>query len=843
MSTTNESGAEESGAATPEPGALGAPPRGAVRPHRFLWLYVLPLIALLVAAVLPLIRGTETLYLRDVLNAHLEMKWAQAIALRHGSFPLIDTWRAGGQPLAGNPNAVPFYPTNLLYLAGSSIFWAFNAHFWIHLLAAPFAFFWFARRCGLGREAAWAAAACYTLSGFFLSHLSFYNLIAGATLAPAFAAACLSMTTPGPRTRWTMPPIVAILWALLLLGGEPLLALLGALLAAAALAMFWRPVPPARRGPTLALLAAAGIAGSLLALPQIVEFLRILPFSHRGYWGYNALLASVASWDPRQMGEWFLPLVFGRVDILGPGSFWGDPYFTDTPPLYLSLYPGLLSLSLVAISGWRRAAHPALRRFAWSLAAVGIFFSLGRFNPLLSLLANGIDALAGLHPALAFLHHLSGGSLVRYPVKLWLPVAVGGALLCGLGFDRLLRTDSAEIDPWRRLRLALVALGGLYLIACVFLSARAPAALALLRRIIPSHLGPGFVANERARWTGLCLLSLVVVAALLVCTAKSVRPPGQAATAGGLLLIVHAIAQLLLLHPLYPTDAVMPYRVPPPALASLPLNERVVNPDLRSLFGRSRLASGRFPDHRSLWLERRAFYELYPASGPLWRRHFELSESPEGLDSFLTYVGEEKLKRANNDERFRLLAAWGVGRLIIDRPLVPPPAGAQLIARIPDFGQELAVYAVTQRAPEAALARRAFYAPSVNDSTPILTRPDFVPGEDVVVPGSGPPRALGGGTVRVLSRGPEQIELDAAVDNGGSILVVQRAILLWEATIDGQPAAVIAANLHRVGVAVPAGRHRIRLYVDHAPLHRSLWGALVGLLALPVLAIAGRRAA
>src|SRR4051812_10404818 len=80
-----------------------------------------------------------------------------------------------------------------------------------------------ARTLSLRREAAWAGAVCYTLSGYFLSHLSFYNLIAGATLAPAFVAACLTLLVR-ERRRWALPA-VALLWGLLLLGGDPLKAL------------------------------------------------------------------------------------------------------------------------------------------------------------------------------------------------------------------------------------------------------------------------------------------------------------------------------------------------------------------------------------------------------------------------------------------------------------------------------------------------------------------------------------------------------------------------------------------------------------------------------------------
>jgi hypothetical protein len=846
MSMVTESAADGGAGSSPTtsvPNEVQPAAPAPVSRRLYRWLYVIPLLILLFWISLPLVRGTETLVMRDVLNAHLEMKWAQAIAMRHGTFPLIDPWRAGGQPLAGNPNAVPFYPTNLLFLAGTSIFWAFNAHFWIHLLLAPFAFAWLGRRCGLGREAAWAAAACYTLSGFYLSHLSFYNLIAGATVAPAFAAACIALGDANARRRWLIPPAVALLWALLLLGGDPLLAVLALVLALATAWVFW---PRQGRGGHLLLLLVCGIVGTGLASPQIVEFWRILPLSFRGYWGYTSLLASVASWDPRQIAEWFLPTLFGRLDVIGPGSFWGKPYFTDTPPYYVSLYPGLLTLALVAVSGVRReAAAPRLRRYAWCAIGCGLFLALGRFNPLLTWAGRAIEAIAGLHPSLSALRRLSGGSLVRYPVKFWLPVAVGAALLCGLGFERLLRDDESTASPraWAGLRLGFTALGGLLLAMWAFLTFRVPQATSFLHAIIPDHYTLLFVNNERLRWAGLCIFSLIAVAALWLCTSQSLRQHGHQPTAAGLLLVVHAVAQLLLLRSVYPMDSVVPYRVPPPVLAALPEEEHVINPDLRSLFGESRLASGRFPDRRSIWLERRAFYELYPPSAPLWRRHFELTESPEGLDSFLTRVAEEKIKRATNEDRVRLLAAWGVGRLILDRPLNPPASGAQLIARFPDFGQALYVYSIPRRAPEIALARRVFYAPSVNDSTPFLTRPDFVPGNDVVIPGSGAPRPLGGGTVRVLQRGPERIDLDTVVGDGGSILVLQRALLLFQATIDGAPAPLVAANLQHMGLVLPAGHHRVRLFIDRRDLHAAAWVALAAFLLLPLLALLARRPA
>ena len=824
-------------------------------PRAVLLGYALPLLGLLLLLVAaPLVRGTGTLYLRDVLNTHFAMKQTQAEALRSGYFPLIDPYRAGGQPLAGNPNAVPFYPDNLLYL-GSSTFWAFNAHFWLHLLLAPLAFCWMARAWGLRREAAWAAAACWTLSGFYLSHMSFYNLIAGVTLAPALVAACLRFM----QGRRGMAPVIAVLWALLLLGGDPLMALLAAVLAGVA-ALTPSPSPSRTPGPpgeggaasecsspseasnsgdgaetdgenlgrsaspspggpgvrlgegigVRVLLAAAFAVGILLALPQLVEFQRILPLSFRGHRGYSAEAATIASWDPRQIAEWLIPFVFGRPDLIGAGSFWGSRFFTGFPPYYLSLYPGLLTLALFAASGRPRGRAAW---WAWGSILVGLFLSLGRFNPIAE-----------------WLFSLPGRGSLRYPVKFWLPVAMGAALLCGIGFERLL---SGDLRARRRFALTLLILtlllGGLW----VFLTFNPGTAAAWMSGFVP----PDHVANERVRWAGLCLFSLVVLAVLAVLFRVSQRRP---LLGGGLLLAFHAVVQLLLLRPLYPTDSVVPYLLPPPpALEHVPRGVPVVNADFNYLFGPSTLKQGNFPDPGMHWMERRAFYELYPFTGSMRGRRYELNSSAEGLDTFLARMAEGAVKGSKDDDgkRVRLLAAWGVQRLLMNHPIDQPRA--RVIAQIPSFGKTLYIYEIVDHAPLAFLARRVIHAPHLNSAYKTLSGAGFRR-FDVVIPGEGSPFRRSGGRVRMLKEAPERMELEVEAGLGGGLLVVQRSTHLWEAEIDGDPVEIVPANLYRIGLEVPAGRHRVVFSIDRVPLVRSSWGVVVGLALLPILWLIAR---
>ncbi|HEX6902016.1 MAG TPA: hypothetical protein VF789_20025 [Thermoanaerobaculia bacterium] len=792
-----------------------APPEETPRAWRTHLLYAGPLLLLLVLAMLPLLRGTETLILRDVLNSHLPMKWSQAEAMRNGVFPLIDPYRAGGQPLAGNLNASPFYPDNLLYLVGST-FWAFNARFWLHLLLAPFAFFWMARSWGLGREASWAAAVCWTASGFYFSHLNFFNLMPGVTLAPALIAACLDFLRL-ERRRARLAPVIALLWTLLVLGGDPLFALLAALMAGAALVLNLRERAAGTGWKALVLLAAAFACGTLIALPQIVEFLRVLPVSIRGYRGYGPTSVTTSSWDPRQAAEWLLPLLFGRPDSIGNGALWGNKFFTGVPPYYFSLYPGFLCFALLAAAG-----RPRGRAFGWALGwiAFGVFFSLGRFNPVAEWL-------------------FTRQSSFRYPIKLWLPVAVGAALLCGVGFERL---RNGEEGARRRFHWTLLILALAGAVFWAFLSFAPGTAEAWLSYFIPRKAP--FIANERLRWAGLTLISLGVLASLGIALRISRR---SWAVGGALLVAIHAGSQLWLLRPLYPMDAVQPYLIPSPALAWVPADALVVNPDYNYLFGPSSLRQGRFPEPTMAWLERRSFFELYPLTGPVWGRRYDLNTAPEGLDTYLTRRAQIEVTRAADPERFRLLAAWGVGRVVMNHAPKEVPPQVRLLAKVPSFGRELFIYEVTNRSPEVFLARRVFREPrDLRQAYRRLKDPGFDPRTDAVVMGESEDekpslRTTGGGTARVFRRGPEILEIETAAGPGGALLVVQRANLLFQAQIDGRPARVLTANAHHVGVGVPEGRHRVRLSVDRRPLYRSAIAALIGVLLLPGLAWWGGR--
>ncbi|HLF57734.1 MAG TPA: hypothetical protein VI942_12905, partial [Thermoanaerobaculia bacterium] len=180
------------------------------------------------AAALPFAAGERTLVQRDVFATHLPYKAFGAGELAQGRIPALNPTWGLGQPFRGNPNALPFYPGNLLYLVLP--FWsAFNLHYFLHWLLAFLGLRQLARELGQREEAAVLAGLAYAGSGYVVTLLTFYNLLAVAAWTP-FALAGLAR---GGR-RGTI--VAGLAGGLAILGGEPITA---ALAAPIAIAVAW----------------------------------------------------------------------------------------------------------------------------------------------------------------------------------------------------------------------------------------------------------------------------------------------------------------------------------------------------------------------------------------------------------------------------------------------------------------------------------------------------------------------------------------------------------------------------------------------------------------------------
>ncbi len=759
--------------------------------------FVAPALVAITFVAAPLVLGSRTLILRDVLNTHYGLRVSLGEAVRAGELPIIDPLRAGGQPLAGNPNAVPFYPTNLLLLVGTTL-WQLNVHFVVHWLVAFAGAFWLGRTWGFGREGAGGVAAAYALSGYWLSQMNLFNAVAPVALAPALWAALIELGEARHRRRASVA--LGGLWGLALLGGEPIVALValgsGLVLAAGR---------HGRRLPWLPLLAAL-VCGTLLAAPQIVESARILGESYRSFQGYGEARSGVR--DPRAIADLLIPLFFGRPDLDG---LWGQSLFGGFPPLYFSLFPGLVAVAL-AISAGRPRSRLSRVTLAFSLAGFVLTFSGGTL----------LDQLLGALP---------GGALFRFPEKLFLFAALGFALAVGAGVERIV--GDGDTRPFARAAgfLLLPGLG-----AWLGFGVVGDSAGDAVRALFGATLDTGTYAAERLRWAGLSMFVVVALALALWAALVFRRRP---AVAAALLLALHAVSQMFLLAPLLATDESGVYLREPALSAHVPRAAVLAHGGVHDLFGSgyATVRPGELPDRRYFHLERRAHDELYGFAALADGRKGELFVSPEGLDHFVTQALTLGMSGFDDPRRIAVLRAIGVERLILHRPLSPPGAGgAEQVAESIASGRTIRVFALPAPLPAATLAGEVRFAPHVNAALAEVGMGGFDPSATAIVAGSGSARSGPRGTTRTILDTREAVELEVDSERGGFLVLRRSYLPIWSAVIDGRPAPTVVAQITRLAVEVPPGRHRVRFSISRAPLRAAVVLSLLGLLGLLGLA-------
>ena len=78
-----------------------------------------------------------------------------------------------------------------------------------------------------------------------------------------------------------------------------------------------------------------------------------------------------------------------------------------------------------------------------------------------------------------------------------------------------------------------------------------------------------------------------------------------------------------------------------------------------------------------------------------------------------------------------------------------------------------------------------------------------------------------------------EIQVEASAPGA---LVIQRAFLpLYRATVDGENAPIVAANVHRLGIELSEGEHTVEVWVDRRPFRVSSGIALIGVVLLLAL--------
>jgi hypothetical protein len=356
--------------------------------------------------------------------------WAEATrAIRTGRLPLWNPYLFMGAPFLANSQVGVFYPLNwplwLLLPAHQSVHLTIVLHL---CLAALNGYLWGRTSLRLGRVGAWTVGATFALGGYLGAQVEHVNQLQGLAWLPLMLMLYDRNSIPNPksqipnlqslisRPKATFAALAAVV-GLVLLAGHTQTAFislvglaaygLGPALLSGLRRREWRPL--AQRAVLLAAVVGLGVA---LAAVQLVPTWELSRRSVRaGGLPFNERVSFSLS-----------PLYLARA--LLPG------FAEPVPPEHIEhvAYIGVAGLALVAIAILN--PHSPLSNLhspfstlhsPISLLSLGLFLSLGLYNPLYLLLARFVPGFAHF----------------RVPAR-WLALyAAGVAALAGWGADAL----------------------------------------------------------------------------------------------------------------------------------------------------------------------------------------------------------------------------------------------------------------------------------------------------------------------------------------------------------------------------------------------------------------------
>ncbi|HEV2245260.1 MAG TPA: hypothetical protein VGW37_01290 [Terriglobia bacterium] len=769
---------------------------------------------------------SQMLFYRDILNQSYPLAHLIHEICRSGSLPYWNPYLNFGQPILEDPNALFFYPTTLLTVL-LPVRLAFQLHFVLHFMLAAAGTYCLARHWRQTHLSAFFAALFFVFSGPVLSLGSFYNEVACAAWIP-WALLAVDRAIAGRSIRsWLLLTLVFLMQ---FLAGEPftLLATFGLCFAYGLFqaGFFRRPLARANLRVLAAFVCTGGLMMALAAVqlfPATVLLRRSLrgaigfPFSQNTYWSLHPLqlIGTFVAGFPDPM--------FTATSLWTPVlNFDNKPYF---PSLFLGFVPLFLAFIGFALGRDRR------RRFAGWAALVFLLLAFGRFTPLYRL------ALAAL-PIL---------KLVRFPIKLLVPVTLPVALLAGWGIDVMRRPG-----PFRSRKAAGVLAVLVITAAEAWLvwgaSWLAPhwvelaAGWALGHAITAMGIHPlaayGRTAVDGAaryflnmlRWQAPGIAGLTLGAALWF---AGLKQGGRRVRLGLPLALAVGAGQLVLVNysanPTVPADF---YAYRPPVLrhfAPSPMPYRYCD-----IFGGSALAAVSTDAlKQSLDFSSVPAVRNLDAPAPaafrerLLLEHGGMLEGAEGISNvdpewsfpvplyrFWVFALH---KTASPAQTLCLMGRSNVRYEILGRPGNYETAHG--VARV-ENGTPFPSYLYENQCflPRAFVASRAAYSADPDETLARLVDPGFDARRTVLLASKkgvesssvadGP-----AGQVESFERQTNSVTLQVELSQPGYVVLLDRFDPNWHATVDGQEMPILRANLLFRAVRASAGRHTVRFYV------------------------------
>jgi hypothetical protein len=716
---------------------------------------------------------------RDNGRMHAPVKRWLADELRSGHLPQWNPYYGLGTPTVAGAVDQAQHPFNLLLLV-----FPFEVAFklWTLLsyaLAAAGGWFW-ARTLSCSPAAALVAGLGFALSGSLVSASDNLTYLSAAAALPWVLGAAQAWVRRGGAGRLALLGAASGLCAA---AGDPQgwgFAVL--LVPLQALALADRGARPAalRRG--LGAATAAVVAAAPFVLPVVLwlpESSRALPLTDRERLGWNLL--------PWRLAELAVPHLLRYPQ----GGFESPLYraYAQDPaghiPWAQSIYAGasVAALALLGAARDRRARWLLLGALAFGWMAMGPRAGFGQ-------LAAHLPVLGGFR----FWEKLAVWT------GLFLPLAAAFGLDALGGGDRSARRLARGASAAAAVFLALLALLHLFPESAQALLAPRTGQVAPAR-LLAQNLSEGL------------LHAAVLLLALALLGAAVER--GRVARAGALALVV-VLADLLGAnvrgYVLSPPEILRPRSPVGEFLAGQPGQQRLVTP--------FKMNVGRWPElteQENAWLW--GGHTLDPSFNMPWH-----VANFHGYSGILTRRFKQLAVRAG-DRVLPMAGLWGFGWVVVPGGLgnapasgLPPPWDVAL--EVPSL--PVLLLRVPHR-PRAYLAGELASA-GTDAALEFALDPRSPGGAGTVLEGPVPPDYVPpAGTARVAADRGERVEVEVVADRRALLVLNDAFAPGWTATVDGRPAAILAANYLARGVWVEAGAHRVA-FAYRTPGLREGWG-------------------
>jgi len=716
-----------------------------------------------------------TYYFRDISLTFLPLRQFQAGELAAGRLPFWNPYVHEGEFMLPS-----FYPLDLLHVLDSSpefVSWLLT----LHLPLAALGAYALGRSRGMSHLGAFVCGTVYSIGGFALSTLNLYIYLQALALAPFVVLTCERAASRGGR--WIAGAALALAVSLTTLALEIVAqaVLLGVLLA------FWRDPrvdePASAAGAAAARLAAALLLGVGLAAVPVAITLGVLPETQRGA-GFSPDEAGSLALPPLALLQFLVPNLFGALSR-PIETWWGDAVFRGGTPYFLSIYFGVLVLALAVAGG---AKAPRRERIVLAgAAALGAWIALGPTGGLWTLL-----------------HDLPLANAFRTPSKALFVVHISVALLAGRGADRL-----AAGEGWGTFAvmsaIGVLVAGGIA--AASWIATDHVAGLLQLEAAARAELA-AILPGDAARCTATGLLGFGIAIAAL---RSRLRPPFAAM----LLALVVAADLARAGVGLNRQSNPLVFRLLPEIAA-----ERLEDLGDGRVFAvpvslsRNFLAwlNTRQPDS-DLSMTYVMRQQLEPYNNLMSRVETAGSQDRTRLSPLLSSLGWTGYDPRDVTEFLPLLRHAAVSRILSFDPLAHPELDLRRTVAVGLTGLALHVYELKRPWPRVLVACRAHRARTRVEAALMPHAATWDPRRDVAFedPDALRVAACSSGRARTLSRLPDEERYESESDGPGWLLVRSTHARGWRATVDGGPAALLRADGRHRAVAIPSGRHTVRL--------------------------------